>query len=121
MMKTRMQPIGRLFQKYPRIARDLGAATGQGRRTAAGRRGDRDRQDDDRGSSRSDHPPRSAMPSTMASRCPHERIAAGKPAKAIVRLEARQEGDHIVIDRSPTTASGMNAERHPRRRRSRRA
>ena len=28
---------------------------------------------------------------------PEERIAAGKPAKSVVRLEARQEGDHIVL------------------------
>ena len=27
-----------------------------------------------------------------------ERLAAGKPAKSIVRLEARQEGDHIVLE-----------------------
>jgi two-component system chemotaxis sensor kinase CheA len=27
-----------------------------------------------------------------------ERRAAGKPAKSVVRLEARQEGDHIVSD-----------------------
>jgi len=26
-----------------------------------------------------------------------ERLAAGKPAKSVVRLEARQEGDHIVL------------------------
>jgi two-component system chemotaxis sensor kinase CheA len=28
-MKTRMQPIGRLFQKYPRIARDLARQLGK--------------------------------------------------------------------------------------------
>src|SRR5262249_36055705 len=28
-MKTRMQPIGRLFQKYPRIARDLARSLGK--------------------------------------------------------------------------------------------
>ena len=26
-----------------------------------------------------------------------ERLAAGKPSKSVVRLEARQEGDHIVL------------------------
>jgi two-component system chemotaxis sensor kinase CheA len=28
-MKTRMQPVGRLFQKYPRIARDLARSLGK--------------------------------------------------------------------------------------------
>ena len=40
-MKTRMQPIGRLFQKYPRIARDL-ARSRQVCGAGAGWRGNRD-------------------------------------------------------------------------------
>ena len=28
---------------------------------------------------------------------PEERLASGKPAKSVVRLEARQEGDHIML------------------------
>jgi two-component system, chemotaxis family, sensor kinase CheA len=46
-MKTRMQPIGRLFQKYPRLARDSGPATRQGCRAGSVRRGNRAGQDHD--------------------------------------------------------------------------
>jgi two-component system chemotaxis sensor kinase CheA len=41
---------------------------------------------------------------------PDERLAAGKPGKAAVRLEARQEGDHIVIVVADD-GRGMNPER----------
>jgi len=41
---------------------------------------------------------------------PEERLAAGKPAKSIVRLEARQEGDHIVLIIADD-GRGMSAER----------
>ena len=39
-----------------------------------------------------------------------ERLAAGKPSKSIVRLEARQEGDHIVL-MIADDGRGMSAER----------
>jgi two-component system chemotaxis sensor kinase CheA len=39
-----------------------------------------------------------------------ERLAAGKPSKSVVRLEARQEGDHIVLIIADD-GRGMSAER----------
>jgi two-component system chemotaxis sensor kinase CheA len=41
---------------------------------------------------------------------PEERQAAGKPIKSLVRLEARQEGDHIVLIIADD-GKGMSAER----------
>jgi hypothetical protein len=41
---------------------------------------------------------------------PPERAAAGKPAKSVLRLEARQEGDHIVITVADD-GRGMDAEK----------
>jgi two-component system chemotaxis sensor kinase CheA len=41
---------------------------------------------------------------------PQERLAAGKPEKSQVRLEARQEGDHIIL-LVADDGKGMNAER----------
>ena len=46
----------------------------------------------------------------MYKRQAEERLAAGKPAKSVVRLEARQEGDHIVL-MIADDGRGMNPER----------
>jgi two-component system chemotaxis sensor kinase CheA len=37
------------------------------------------------------------MQSITALKCRPSARPAGKPAKSLVRLEARQEGDHIVL------------------------
>ena len=95
-MKTRMQPIGRLFQKYPRIARDLARQLGKdvelsliGEETEVDKTMIEDLADP------LVHLVRNAVDHGVE--LPAERLAAGKPAKSIVRLEARQEGDHIVL------------------------
>ena len=95
-MKTRMQPIGRLFQKYPRIARDLARQLGKdvelllvGEETEVDKTMIEDLADP------LVHLVRNAVDHGVES--PEERLAAGKPAKSVVRLEARQEGDHIVL------------------------
>ena len=48
-MKTRMQPIGNIWNKFPRMVRDLAVACGKQVRSRDGRRGDRTRQDHHRG------------------------------------------------------------------------
>ena len=95
-MKTRMQPIGRLFQKYPRIARDLARQLGKdvelsliGEETEVDKTMIEDLADP------LVHLVRNAVDHGVESA--EERLAAGKPAKSVVRLEARQEGDHIVL------------------------
>ena len=95
-MKTRMQPIGRLFQKYPRIARDLARQLGKdveleliGEETEVDKTMIEDLADP------LVHLVRNAVDHGVEPA--EERLLAGKPIKSIVRLEARQEGDHIVL------------------------
>jgi two-component system chemotaxis sensor kinase CheA len=108
-MKTRMQPVGRLFQKYPRIARDLARSLGKdvelelvGEDTEIDKTMIEDLGDP------IIHLIRNAVDHGVES--PEERRVAGKPEKSHVRLEARQEGDHIVILINDD-GRGMNAEK----------
>ena len=95
-MKTRMQPIGRLFQKYPRIARDLARQLGKDVELALiGEETEVDKTMIEDLADPLVHLVRNAVDHGVESA--EERLAAGKPAKSIVRLEARQEGDHIVL------------------------
>ncbi|MDR0737217.1 MAG: chemotaxis protein CheA [Zoogloeaceae bacterium] len=95
-MKTRMQPIGRLFQKYPRIARDLARQLGKDvELVLAGEETEVDKNMIEDLSDPLIHLIRNAVDHGVES--PEERAVAGKSAKSLVRLEARQEGDHIVI------------------------
>ncbi|MDR1647133.1 MAG: chemotaxis protein CheA [Zoogloeaceae bacterium] len=108
-MKTRMQPIGRLFQKYPRIARDLARQMGKDvELVLAGEETEVDKTMIEDLSDPLVHLIRNAVDHGVES--PAERAAAGKPAKSLVRLEARQEGDHIVLIVADD-GKGMNAER----------
>jgi two-component system chemotaxis sensor kinase CheA len=95
-MKTRMQPIGRLFQKYPRIARDLARQLGKDVELAlVGEETEVDKTMIEDLADPLIHLIRNAVDHGVESA--EERRAAGKPVKSVVRLEARQEGDHIVI------------------------
>jgi len=108
-MKTRMQPIGRLFQKYPRIARDLARQLGKDVELALiGEETEVDKTMIEDLADPLIHLIRNAVDHGVES--PHEREAAGKPAKSVVRLEARQEGDHIVLIIADD-GRGMSAER----------
>lgn len=95
-MKTRMQPIGRLFQKYPRIARDLARQLGKDVELALiGEETEVDKTMIEDLADPLIHLIRNAVDHGVEG--PEERLLAGKPAKSVVRLEARQEGDHIVL------------------------
>ncbi|MBK9019108.1 MAG: chemotaxis protein CheA [Sulfuritalea sp.] len=108
-MKTRMQPVGRLFQKYPRIARDLARSLGKDvELLLIGEETEIDKTMIDDLGDPIIHLIRNAVDHGIES--PEERRAAGKPAKSHVRLEARQEGDHIVI-LIADDGRGMNPER----------
>lgn len=96
-MKTRMQPIGRLFQKYPRLARDLARQLGKdvellivGEETEIDKTMIEDLNDP------IVHLVRNAVDHGVEST--QDRIAAGKPTKSLVKLSAMQSGDHIVIE-----------------------
>jgi len=108
-MKTRMQPIGRLFQKYPRIARDLARSLGKDvELVLIGEETEIDKTMIEDLSDPIIHLIRNAVDHGVESA--EERRFAGKPEKADVRLEARQEGDHIVI-LVADDGHGMNAEK----------
>lgn len=108
-MKTRMQPIGRLFQKYPRIARDLARNLGKDvELVLAGEETEIDKTMIEDLSDPIIHLIRNAVDHGVEDI--QERLANGKPEKSVVRLEARQEGDHIVI-LVADDGRGMNAER----------
>jgi two-component system chemotaxis sensor kinase CheA len=108
-MKTRMQPIGRLFQKYPRIARDLARQLGKDVELALiGEETEVDKTMIEDLADPLIHLIRNAVDHGVES--PEERRAAGKEAKSVIRLEARQEGDHIVLIVADD-GRGMSAER----------
>jgi two-component system chemotaxis sensor kinase CheA len=96
-MKTRMQPIGRLFQKYPRMARDLSRSLGKDvELLLEGEDTELDRAMIDDLGDPLIHLIRNAVDHGVE--MPEDRRAAGKPERSIVRLMARQEGDHVVIE-----------------------
>ncbi|HSD38811.1 MAG TPA: chemotaxis protein CheA [Rhodocyclaceae bacterium] len=108
-MKTRMQPIGRLFQKYPRIARDLARSLGKDvEMQLDGEETEIDKTMIEDLSDPIIHLIRNAVDHGVES--VNDRALAGKPEKSIVRLEARQEGDHILIIVADD-GKGMNAEK----------
>ena len=96
-MKTRMQPIGRLFQKYPRLARDLARQLGKDvELVLSGEETEIDKTMIEDLNDPLVHLVRNAVDHGVDS--PEERAAAGKPAKSVVRLSASQVGDHIIIE-----------------------
>ena len=95
-MKTRMQPIGRLFKKYPRLARDLARSLGKDvELVLVGEETEMDKTMIEDLNDPLVHLVRNAVDHGVETI--EGRIAAGKPEKSIVELAARQEGDHILI------------------------
>jgi two-component system chemotaxis sensor kinase CheA len=96
-MKTRMQPIGRLFQKYPRLARDLARQLGKDvELVLSGEETELDKTMIEDLNDPLVHLVRNAVDHGIESM--EERQAAGKSSKAIVSLSASQMGDHIYIE-----------------------
>ena len=95
-MKTRMQPIGRLFKKYPRLARDLARSLGKDvELVLAGEETEMDKTMIEDLNDPLVHLVRNAVDHGVETVA--ERVAAGKSEKSFVELTARQEGDHILI------------------------
>jgi two-component system chemotaxis sensor kinase CheA len=95
-MKTRMQPIGRLFQKYPRVARDMARQLGKNVELVLdGEETELDKTMIEELGDPLIHLVRNAVDHGLES--PEERRAAGKPEMATVKLSAQQLGDHIVL------------------------
>lgn len=95
-MKTRMQPIGRLFQKYPRLARDLARQLGKDvELVISGEETELDKTMLEDLNDPLVHLVRNAVDHGIETM--EDRKTSGKPAKAIVELTATQVGDHILI------------------------
>jgi two-component system, chemotaxis family, sensor kinase CheA len=95
-MKTRMQPIGRLFQKYPRVARDMARQLGKNVELVLdGEETELDKTMIEELGDPLIHLVRNAVDHGLET--PEERRAAGKPETATVKLSAQQLGDHIVL------------------------
>jgi len=96
-MKTRMQPIGRLFQKYPRLARDLARQLGKDvELVISGEETELDKTMLEDLNDPLVHLVRNAVDHGVET--VEERQAAGKPTKSLVELTASQVGDHILIE-----------------------
>jgi two-component system chemotaxis sensor kinase CheA len=107
-MNTRMQPIGRLFKKYPRLARDLARQLGKDvELVLSGEETEIDKTMIEDLNDPLVHLVRNAVDHGVESA--EQRAAAGKPVKSMVYLGARQEGDHILISISDD-GKGMRPE-----------
>ena len=96
-MKTRMQPVGRLFHKYPRVVRDL--ARQLGKNVDLELSGEDTELDKTMIEDLNDplvHLVRNAVDHGIESAA--ERAASGKPALSVLRMSAQQVGDSIVIE-----------------------
>ncbi len=95
-MKTRMQPIGRLFKKYPRLARDLARSLGKDvELVLSGEETEMDKTMIEDLNDPLVHLVRNAVDHGVET--VEGRQVAGKPEKSLVELSARHEGDHILI------------------------
>lgn len=107
-MKARMQPVGRVFQKYIRQARDLARNLGKDVELKLdGEDTEVDKTILDELNDPLVHLVRNSVDHGVES--PAERAAAGKPAKSLIQLAARQTGDQIVIE-IIDDGRGMNPE-----------
>lgn len=96
-MKTRMQPIGRLFQKYPRMARDLARQLGKDvELVIVGEETELDKTMLEDLNDPLVHLVRNAIDHGIET--PVEREMIGKTPKSLVQLTAAQVGDHILIE-----------------------
>jgi two-component system chemotaxis sensor kinase CheA len=96
-MKTRMQPIGRLFQKYPRLARDLARQLGKDvELVLSGEETELDKTMIEDLNDPLVHLVRNAVDHGIEGA--EERALSHKSSKAIVTLSASQVGDHIYIE-----------------------
>ena len=95
-LATRMQPVGRLFQKFPRLVRELAKDLGKDvELTIEGAETEVDRVVVDSLYDPLVHMLRNALDHGVES--PEDRVAGGKPAKAFILLKAWQEANSVMI------------------------
>ena len=96
-MKTRMQPIGNVWSKFPRIVRDLATACHrQVHMEMEGKETDLDKTIIEAIKDPLTHIVRNAVDHGIEP--PEERLAVGKPAEGLLRLRAFHEGGRINIE-----------------------
>ena len=107
-MKTRMQPIKKVFGRFPRVVRDLARSLGKEvNLELVGEETDLDKNLVEALADPLVHFVRNAVDHGIES--PAQRAAAGKPRAGRVLLAAEQEGDHIKLTISDD-GKGMDAE-----------
>ncbi|CDG84241.1 chemotaxis protein CheA [Janthinobacterium agaricidamnosum] len=95
-LATRMQPVGRLFQKFPRLVRELAKDLGKDvELTIEGAETEVDRVVVDSLYDPLVHMLRNALDHGVES--PEERLAAGKSTKSYISLKAWQEANSVMI------------------------
>jgi len=108
-MKTRMQPIGNIWGKFPRVVRDLAVACGkQVRVEMEGRETELDKTIIEAIKDPLTHIVRNSVDHGIES--PQARVAAGKPAEGCLLLRAFHEGGQVNIEICDD-GGGVNVER----------
>lgn len=107
-MKTRMQPIKKVFGRFPRVVRDLSRSLNKEiRLELVGEDTDLDKNLVEALADPLVHLVRNAVDHGIES--PEQRLAVGKPREGLVVLTASQEGDHILLS-IQDDGKGMNAD-----------
>ena len=108
-MAIRAQPVKSVFQRFPRLAREVAAMTGkQVRLITEGEATEVDKTVVERLADPLTHMIRNAIDHGLE--LPEQRVAAGKPAEGLVRLSAAHRSGRIVIEVSDDGA-GINRDR----------
>lgn len=107
-MKTRMQPIKKVFGRFPRVVRDLSRSLKKEiKLELVGEETDLDKNLVEALADPLVHLIRNAVDHGIES--PEDRVATGKPREGKVVLTASQEGDHILLS-IEDDGKGMNAD-----------
>ncbi|MFZ1992047.1 MAG: chemotaxis protein CheA [Alphaproteobacteria bacterium] len=108
-MAVRTQPVKSVFQRFPRLVRELSAQTGkQARLEVEGESTEVDKTVIERLAEPLTHMIRNAVDHGLES--PEDRAAAGKPTEGTVKLSAEHRGGRIVIEIADD-GRGINRER----------
>jgi two-component system chemotaxis sensor kinase CheA len=108
-MSMRAQPVGSVFQRMPRLVREVAAKTHKKvRLEMAGETTEVDRSIIERLGDPLTHIIRNSVDHGVES--PANRVAAGKPEEGVIRLSAEHRGGRIVIEIKDDGA-GINSER----------
>jgi two-component system chemotaxis sensor kinase CheA len=108
-MKTRMQPIKKVFGRFPRVVRDLARSLKKEiTLELIGEETDLDKNLVEALADPLVHLVRNSVDHGVE--MPDEREAAGKPRTGVVKLSAAQEGDHILLT-IEDDGKGMDAEK----------